>query len=102
MHTGPARRETPASPALFLRLAAVETPSGNLIRGAISSNSKDLRRIEEQRRHAKRHTPGAPRCDERIRSIRLLTFYTELAPMRRRVWADGRLMAGTQTTCDSD
>ena len=60
MHSEPVRRETPAAPALFLRLAAVETPSSTLIVGRKCFESMGQRRIEGQRRHAKRHAPGGP------------------------------------------
>ena len=86
MHTGPARRETPAAPALFLPLAAIETPFGNLIGGRKCCDPKGQGRIQEQRRHAKRHAPGPPKSDALSQSIRLPTFFTIIAPMCRQCW----------------
>ena len=60
MHSEPVRRETPAAPALFLRLAAVETPSSTLIVGRKYCESMAQSRIAGQRRHAERHARGAP------------------------------------------
>ena len=60
MHTEPVRQENPASSALFLRLAAVETPPSTLIVGVKCFESMAQRRIEGHRRHAKRHAPAPP------------------------------------------
>jgi hypothetical protein len=60
MHPGPARREPPASPAPFMRVAAIETPLSNLIVSRKCFDSCGDRAFLATLRHALQMGPAPP------------------------------------------
>ena len=82
MHTVPARRETPAAPALFLRVAVLRLRLAILLAG-LSPMIPRTYGASQGSGDTRRDTRAPPIATRSIPSIRLLTFFTILSPTCR-------------------